>query len=75
MLVLIVLVILVLVVLVLSWYTWRLFGSFHVQNQVEHAEQTDALERLTEAQVSLEDATEKLTHELELLRIGVRQRR
>lgn len=74
MLVVAVIAILVVVLLVLGWYTWRLLGSFRRENTVEHEVQADALERLVDAQASLEDATEKLTRELELLRIGVRRR-
>ena len=75
MLVFIVGAILAVIAIVIGWYLWRMFGSFKVENQVAHDEQSGALERLAEAQEELLDATDRLTHELELLKMGVRGRR
>lgn len=74
MLVVAIVLLLTLIVVALSWYTWRLFGSFRVESKIEHEEQTGVLERLTDAQEELVDATENLTRQLELLKVEARRR-
>lgn len=75
MLVIVVILVLVLIVVVIAWLTWRTFGSFKLEDLTEDRMESDSLNRLTEAQHTLETGVDKLTQELDLMRITTRRRR
>ena len=64
----------VLCALVLGWYTWRMFGSFRLEDLTEDRVEHDTLAELTEAHELLKEGVDKLTEELDLTRLPRRWR-
>lgn len=69
-----VVVIILLIALILGWYTWRLFGSFRLEDLTEEQIETDSLAQLTDAHEMLQTGVDKLTRELDLMKAGARRR-
>jgi hypothetical protein len=74
----VVLLVIVIVAVVVVWY---LFRGFRIENQDDHElhaeileQQTQVIERLDVTNERLADATDRLTEELELIRMGARRR-
>lgn len=56
------------IALVLYWYTWRMFGSFRLEDLTEKRMEHDSLEELTEAHELLQMGVDRLTQELDLMK-------
>lgn len=56
------------IALVLYWYTWRMFGSFRLEDLTEERTEHDSLEELTEAHELLQMGVDRLTQELDLMK-------
>lgn len=63
------------IAIVLYWYTWRMFGSFRLEDLTEDRVEHDTLAELTEAHELLKEGVDKLTEELDLMKAGARWRR
>jgi hypothetical protein len=71
----VVVVIVIVIAIVLYWYTWRLFGSFRLEDLTEDRAEHDTLAELTEAHELLQEGVDRLTYELDLMKAGTRWRR
>lgn len=75
------LVVLIAIVVAAIILVWHLFRGFRIENQDDHdlhaeilEQQTQVIERLDVTNERLADATDRLTEELELIRMGARRR-